>query len=143
MTQQNTDPRIIFTSLFGEAAPVVPTTAEGFYALGIAQQMRLRESAPAWTQSIIGDTASLPPAVSLRRDAGEMTPADIPALRAAGLLAEAEMLQQGAAQAALQSFSQAMEQERTTRETHSHADTNSNTQARLASMAAFGRVEFQ
>lgn len=135
------DPRQLFVDILGPDAPVVPTTAEGFNALPLAAQMALRANAPAWTQALIGNPASLPPAVSLRRDAGELTHADLPALRQAGLLAEALQLEQIASDVALQSFSQTLEQERDTRQAHAQADVNANAQARLASMAVFGGVK--
>lgn len=79
-------------ALFGEKAPIAPRSAADFHNLPQTVQMTMRQHMPDVVQSLLADPDQLPAAVALRREQKQLTLADIPALRTAGLTLEAEEL---------------------------------------------------
>ena len=139
-----TDLRQAFVDLFGEDAPAIPQTREEFQRLNITQQQRVAQALPAFHQSLVGNPNSLPAAVSLRRERGELLPGDVAALRAAGLSAEALQLEQTSFANQVASFEKQAEDERAAREASAEYRAAENERARQQSfahgMAALGHA---
>ena len=79
--------------LFGDDAPVTPTTADAFNALPMMQRELIRKSIPGFVQSLLAQPESLPAAVYCRYKEGRLIHSDLPALRAAGLTLDAQALE--------------------------------------------------
>ena len=78
--------------LFGEEAPIAPRNKAEFEALPLTIRERIKRDLPDVAQSFLADPSLLPAAVAVRRDRNELTIADEPALRKAGLTLEADEL---------------------------------------------------
>ena len=85
-------PAELLVEALGENAPAVPKNAEEFRKLPLTTQQVLTERCGAFVQSLIAVPESLPAAVALRRERGELQFGDVDALRSAGLPLEAAEL---------------------------------------------------
>ena len=87
------DIRRELVELFGESAPAMPRSKAEMEALPRSQQIMIAEKMPAFYQACAGTPETLPSAVALRRDGGQLRMDDADALRRAGLFADVAQLE--------------------------------------------------
>ena len=121
----------------------MPTTAEEFNALPMMQKEVIRRALPGFAQSLLAQPESLPAAVYVRYKEGNLTHADLPALRAAGLDLEAQNLEASNRQAAIDRVVADFEKQKQDNfvpEDHKRANEAEQNRLRIASLNRFSRV---